>query len=288
MVEAKKKILIVEDDLDLANILTAYFGVQGYEVSAVTRGEEAVLQSQTASPDAVILDFRLPDMDGFEVARRLRSNRRTADVPILFLTEKREPSERLHGLERGTDDYILKLIDAEELELQIRTALKRAKHDPLTNQVTDLPEGKLVDERISTYLNRQNWTMLIISLENMVIFRESYGIAACDDVLRTASLMVHNTMKELGSQDDFLGHLSPTDFVLITEKYCAASLLERVRSHLDQSLVYFYPIKDREKHEGHSKRMFVRTGILRGSDSHFSSPDELKSSLMRNKYQAQP
>ena len=262
MVEAKKKILIVEDDLDLANILTAYFGVQGYEVSAVTRGEEAVLQSQTASPDAVILDFRLPDMDGFEVARRLRSNRRTADVPILFLTEKREPSERLHGLERGTDDYILKLIDAEELELQIRAALKRAKHDPLKNQVTDLPEGKLVDERISTYLNKQDWTMLIISLENMIIFRESYGIAACDDVLRTASLMVHNTMKELGSQDDFLGHLSPTDFVLITEKYCAASLLERVRSRLDQSLDYFYPIKDREKHEGHSKQMFVRKGDI--------------------------
>ncbi len=136
-------------------------------------------------------------------------------------------------------------------------------------------------------LNRHDWGMLIISLENMIIFRESYGFAVCDDVLRTASLMIHNTMKEFGSQDDFLGHLSPTDFVLITEKDCAARLLEHVRSRLDQNLEYFYPIKDREKHEGRRKKLFVRTGMLQDTDGHFTSPDDLKLSLLRQKFQEQ-
>ncbi len=115
-------------------------------------GGEAILECQAINPDVIILDFRLPDMDGFEVAQSLRSNRSTADVPIIFLTEKRERSKRLQGLEPGTNDYLLKLIDVEELQVQIRNALRRAKHDPLTNPVTGLPNGKLVNECLSEYL----------------------------------------------------------------------------------------------------------------------------------------
>ncbi len=77
----------------------------------------------------VILDIRLPDIDGYEVARRLRDNRRTADIPIIFLTEKRDRSERLQGLELGADDYITKPFDVQELRLRIRNALRRAEQD---------------------------------------------------------------------------------------------------------------------------------------------------------------
>ena len=98
MATPKSKILIVEDDPDVAEMLNAYFGVQGYEVFTVNWGEDGVRSSQTEQPDLVILDIRLPDIDGYEVAHRLRSDRRTKNIPIIFLTEKRDRADRLHGL----------------------------------------------------------------------------------------------------------------------------------------------------------------------------------------------
>ena len=74
---AKQKILIVEDDLDVAEMVNAYFRAQGYDVFTVNWGEDGVRACQTNHPDLVILDIRLPDIDGYEVARRLRSDRRT-------------------------------------------------------------------------------------------------------------------------------------------------------------------------------------------------------------------
>jgi DNA-binding response OmpR family regulator len=283
MAEVKQKILIVEDDLDVADMLNAYFRVQGYEIFTVNWGEDGVRACQSSRPDIVILDIRLPDIDGYEVARRLRSNRRTADIPIIFLTEKRDRSERLQGLELGADDYITKPFDVQELRLRIRNALRRAEQDTLTNPVTGLPDGTLVDERISECLHRFTWTMLIVSLENLEIFREAYGFVASDDVMRAVSLMVHNAIKELGGADDFLGHLSPTDFVLITGPEQAANLSDRIRGRLEQSLDYFYPIKDREKPGSHNRRLVVKIGVLQAGEADFASLDDLKLSLLRKK-----
>ena len=74
MADAKSKILIVEDDLDVAEMLNAYFSVQGYEVFTVNWGEDGVRAAQTVLPDLLILDIRLPDIDGYEVARRVRTD----------------------------------------------------------------------------------------------------------------------------------------------------------------------------------------------------------------------
>ena len=115
MSETPTRILIVEDDLDVADMLYAYFNVQGYDVQIANWGEDAVDICHANLPRLVILDIRLPDIDGFEVARRLRHNRRTANVPIIFLTEKRGRSDRLQGLELGADDYITKPFDVQEL-----------------------------------------------------------------------------------------------------------------------------------------------------------------------------
>ena len=282
MVEVKKKILIVEDDLDVVDMLNAYFRIQGYEVMTFNWGEDGVRACQNARPDIVILDIHLPDIDGYEVARRLRSNRRTSDIPIIFLTEKRNRSERLQGLELGADDYISKPFDVQELLLRIRNALHRAEQDSLTNPVSGLPDGRLVDERILECMSKPCWSMLVVSLENLDIFRESYGFVASDDVLRAVSLMVHNTLKELGGPEDFLGHMGPTDFVLITGPEQVTNLKERVRSRLEQSLDYFYPIKDREK-TAHTKRLVFRLGILESSDGPFDSLDALKLALLRKR-----
>jgi DNA-binding response OmpR family regulator len=264
-------------------MLNAYFRVQGYDVFTVNWGEDGIRSCLTNRPDIIILDIRLPDIDGYEVARRLRDNRRTADIPIIFLTEKRDRSERLQGLELGADDYITKPFDVQELRLRVRNALRRAEQDTLTNPVTGLPDGKLVNERMAECLDKLNWTMLIVSLENLDTFRESYGFVASDDVLRAVSIMIHNARKEIGGQEDFLGHIGQTDFVLITTPDRVVNLQERIRSRLESSLDYFYPIKDREQMGARTKRLEFRIGLLQNGEGEYSSLDELKLTLLRKK-----
>jgi len=283
LAEVKQKILIIENDLEVADMLNAYFRVQGYEFYTVNWGEDGVRACQSSRPDIVILDIRLPDINGYEVAQRLRSNRRTADIPFIILTEMRDRPERLLGLELGADDYITKPFDVLELRMRIRNALRRAEQDTLTNPVTGLPDGSLVDERISECLHRFTWTMLIVSLENLDVFREAYGFVASDDVMRAVSMMVHNAVKEFGGKNEFLGHMGPTDFVLITGPEQATNLQDRIRGCLEQSLDYFYPIKDREKPGSHSRRLEVKIGVLQAGEADIASLDDLKVSLLRKK-----
>jgi len=278
--DAKSKILIVEDDPDIAEMLNAYFRVQGYEVFTVNWGEDGVRAAQTVSPDLMILDIRLPDIDGYEVARRVRSDRRTNEIPIIFLTEKRERVDRLQGFEVGADDYITKPFDVQELRLRVRNALKRVSQGSLTNPVSGLPEGGLVDERLSEVIHKSGWALLLISIGHLESFREAYGFVASDDVLRAISMMIHNTIKETGSPDDFLGHISPTDFVVVLSPANMPPFQERIRSRLEQSLDYFYPIKDREQASKNSNRLAVRISEVPSVYGRFSGVDQLKKELL--------
>src|SRR5512134_48734 len=280
MADVKSKILVVEDDLDVAEMLNAYFRVQGYEVFTVNWGEDGVRSCQTVHPDLVILDIRLPDIDGYEVARRLRGDRRTAEVPIIFLTEKRDRADRLQGLELGADDYITKPFDVQELRLRVRNALKRVSQISMTNPVSGLPEGALVEERLSDVIHKSGWALLHICIRHLDAFREAYGFVASDDVLRAISLMIQNTLKEGGSPEDFLGHISPTDFVVVVAPANLPAFQERIRSRLEQSLDYFYPIKDREQASNSPDRLSVKVSEVSSVFGRFSSVDQLKKDLL--------
>ncbi len=280
MADTKSKILIVEDDLDVAEMLNAYFRVQGYEVFTVNWGEDGVRAAQTVLPDLVILDIRLPDIDGYEVARRVRSDRRTSEIPIIFLTEKRERIDRLQGFEVGADDYITKPFDVQELRLRVRNALKRVSQGSLTNPVSGLPEGPLVEERLSEVIHKSGWALLHISISHLEAFREAYGFVASDDVLRAISLMVHNTMKETGSTEDFIGHISPTDFVIVVSPANMPPFQDRIKSRLEQSLDYFYPIKDRENASKRPDRLGVNVIEVPSVYGRYTSVEQLKKELL--------
>jgi PleD family two-component response regulator len=242
----KSTILIVEDDTDVADMLNAYFRVQGYDVITVNWGEEVLDACRAQRPDLTILDIRLPDIDGYEVARRLRSNRRTEDIPIIFLTEKRNRVDRLQGLEIGADDYITKPFDIQELRLRVRNALRRSSHGALNNPVTNLPEGGLVDERLRELADNPGWALLVVKLVNLDLFRDAYGFVASDDVVRAVALMIQNAVRDLGSPSDFIGQLTPAQFILVIFADTVSPVAARIRSRLEQSLDYFYPVKDRE------------------------------------------
>lgn len=253
MKEAKASLLIIEDDLDIAEMLDAYFRMQGYETSVANWGEDGVSTCMSHPPDLVILDIRLPDIDGFEVATRLRSNRRTQNIPIIFLTEKRERSDRLKGLSLKAEDYITKPFDVQELRLRVTNALDRNRRNTLTNPITGLPEGNLVDEHLEDYLVSTDLCISVISLKNLSRFREVYGFVASDDVLRAVALMIKEALRTQGSSGDFLGHLDPTAFLMITRPANLLGLKDQIRKRLAPSLDYFYRDQDRdtELFQGH-------------------------------------
>lgn len=279
----KSKILIVEDDPDVAEMLTAYFRSQDYDVSTVNWGEDGVRSAQQNPPDLAILDIRLPDIDGYEVAYRLRNDRRTSDIPIIFLTEKRDRSDKLQGLEIGADDYITKPFDIQELRLRVRNALNRVSQGSLTNPVTGLPEGALVDEKLTEVISKDNTALLFISLQNVESFREAYGFVASDDVLRAISLMIGNTLREFSRADDFLGHLDSTDFILLVPPANLNSLTEKLRSRLDQSMEYFYPLKDREQMAKQSGSLNAKLHVIQSLKSRAGDINQLKADLLAMK-----
>ena len=281
MADVKSKILVVEDDLDVAEMLNAYFRVQGYEVFTVNWGEDGVRACQTINPDLVVLDIRLPDIDGYEVAHRLRTDRRTQDVPIIFLTEKRDRDDRLHGLELGADDYITKPFDVQELRLRVRNALRRSTQGSLNNPVSGLPDGALVDEKLSELLETRKWSLILVSIVNLDVFRDAYGFVASDDVLRAISLMIHNAMREGGDSDEFVGHLTPTDFVLMVSPGNLSALQGRIRKRLEQSLDYFYPIKDRDQAAKSKNRLVIKVFEVPAGRERFDDVDTLKKELLR-------
>ncbi len=246
MNEVKARLLIVEDDLDIAEMLDAYFRMQGFQVTVVNWGEEGVAACLSQPPDLIILDIRLPDIDGFEVAKRIRANRRTRDLPIIFLTEKRERADRLEGLSLKAEDYITKPFDIQELRLRVNNTLERTRRVSLNNTITGLPEGSLVNERILEAAGAVDFAISVISLKNLGRFREVYGFVASDDLLRAISMMLQESIRDTIAQDSFIGHLDQTDFILIARPVLMGGLKDTIRKRLAQSFEYFYRDQDRD------------------------------------------
>lgn len=116
-------ILIIDDDEELCQLLTEFLGLEGFAVRTCHRGSEGLELALGERPDALVLDIMLPGMPGLEVLKRLR---RTSDVPVLMLTARGEPSDRVLGLELGADDYLPKPFDPMELAARLRAILRRA------------------------------------------------------------------------------------------------------------------------------------------------------------------
>ena len=121
------RILIVEDDPDIAALVARYFDKAGFTTERVATGREALAAISTRMPDLVVLDLMLPQVDGLEVCRAVRASDSTAALPIIMLTARAEESERIVGLELGADDYIAKPFSPNELVARVRALLRRAQ-----------------------------------------------------------------------------------------------------------------------------------------------------------------
>jgi PleD family two-component response regulator len=271
-----QQILVVEDDVDIAEMLSTYFGQQGYKVFTAAFGEDALSTTETVLPDLVVLDIHLPDIDGYEVCRRLRGERRTEHIPIIFLTERRERIDRLMGLELGAVDYITKPFDIQELRLRVRNALRRASFGTLVNPITGLPTDSLLDERLLALLREKGWVLLSLGIHGLRDFSDSYGFVASDDVLRAVALMIKNAAQDSGHTDPFIGHIGEADFIVISTPQNVDALRDRIVSRMDQTIDLFYPLQDREEAQEKPAAITLGIGVITPEEGPFKSPLELK------------
>jgi PleD family two-component response regulator len=243
----KSRILVVEDDPDIGNVLQTFFESQGFEVFLATRGQEALSHTRHSLPQLIVLDIMLPDMDGYEICRRLRSSARTGHIPILFLTQRDERRDRIAGLELGADDYITKPFDIEELRLRVQNAMTRAEQENLTDPLTGLPASRQIESRLEEILPKKGWSMLNCRLMNFDAYRTAYGDSSGDDVLRFAADLILQTVDESGGPDDFIGYPGGDNFVLLTEESRAAQLEAQLKNRFAQALPAKYSYVDQQR-----------------------------------------
>lgn len=144
-----EKILIIEDEEATAQLISILLEKRGFEVIKAYRAEDGLRRAYRYQPDLVLLDIMMPDMDGWEVCKRLRE---LSDVPIVFLTARTDTKDLVRGLEMGADDYIIKPYDNDELVARVRAHLRRAPR-PLMSEELVFNDG---DFRIN-FINREVW-----------------------------------------------------------------------------------------------------------------------------------
>jgi PleD family two-component response regulator len=241
------RILVVEDDKDTAEMLQIYFNGHGYSVEVALRGTDAFSATKGYLPDLIILDIMLPGMDGYAVCRELRTMTRTSHIPIIFLTQKDERSDRIAGLELGADDYVTKPFDIEELGLRVKNAILSHQRMNMTDPRTGLPAARLIEDQLRELMRADSWTYAEVAIQNMQPFLDSYGFVAGDEVLRYTALLLNETIDESGTADDFIGHAGGQIFVLITYADEAEALLATIRQRFDQQIRTHYSFIDSEQ-----------------------------------------
>lgn len=243
----KSRLLVVEDDVDIANMLKIYFGSLGYDVEVAGRGSEALERTRSALPHLIVLDIMLPDIDGYEVCRTLRQSTRTSHIPVIFLTQKDERSDKLQGLELGADDYITKPFDIEELKLRVQGALRRAERESLTDPRSGLPAGRLIEDQLRRTIRESDWAYLDLRINYFEPFRDVYGFVAGDDVLRFTAMLLGEVVDELGTPNDFIGHAGGDNFVVITTEAAAPAIRQRLKERFAEEVQTHYNFLDRQQ-----------------------------------------
>jgi phosphate regulon transcriptional regulator PhoB len=140
---AGARILIVEDEADIVELLSYNLNRQGYEVESAATGPEGLAGARKGRPDLIVLDLMLPEMDGLEVCRVLKSESSTKDIPVIMLTAKSEEVDKVLGLELGADDYITKPFSPRELVARVKAVLRRAAAGPPTGEVIRVGEMEI-------------------------------------------------------------------------------------------------------------------------------------------------
>ncbi|MBI5566041.1 MAG: response regulator [Chloroflexi bacterium] len=244
----KGRVLMMVADELTSRLLGAYFASVDYEVLAAATKDEALSVARQAQPKAVIIDLDVPDIDVAALCNDLRATPRTRHLHITLLTPQARRDDRLQALASGADEFMAKPVDAEELGLRLRNALRRAEFQNLVDPISGLPGPRLVEEQLRVLLRRtDDWALIRSSLRGYKAFSAAYGFLAGEEVLRFAAQALSQVVEQLGGHQDFLGHAGGDNFVVVTTPDRAEALRAAFAERFNDGVRAHYSFREREQ-----------------------------------------
>jgi len=243
-----ESLLVADDDPFIARLLEIELRAAGYDVRVASDGNHALELAQQRSPDLVLADVMMPNMDGFELTRRLRQDPRTATVSIIMLTARGLSADKLEGFAIGADDYIVKPFDTPELLARIRGVLRRAKEMRAQSPLTGLPGNVRIEEEIDGLVeNGKDFALLYADLDHFKAYNDHYGFMRGDEAIQVTATLIEEVAREVTSGEAFVGHVGGDDFVLIVPPDKAADVAQRIVERFDEHAPELYDGEDRER-----------------------------------------
>ncbi|MBN2309475.1 MAG: response regulator [Candidatus Hydrogenedentes bacterium] len=293
------KILLVDDDLDLAELVKTKLSVEGHEVHVINSGEGAFEMAKQVKPDMVILDVMLPGVTGYQVCRRIRKDPELYRIGVLILTALGEEPEVMHGLEQGADDYLAKPFKLDTLVDKL-TALK-ALQESITrvNAISKLPGTESIKREINHRLARG--TAIATCYVDMVGFKP-YCAAHGQDGQKRALQFMSRTLTQLtrnmGVYESFVAHLGGEHFVVLLniedyERFCSSLVQTFDRSvkelYTAQEASQGYVLAtDKRGREARYPLMALSVGVAHTQFRHYKSAKKMFEVLAQTRQMAVP
>jgi diguanylate cyclase (GGDEF)-like protein len=244
----REKILIADDDSDILDVLRITLEAEGYDVIESHDGKEALDIIRKTTPDLLITDFKMPKMCGDEVCRILKQDILVQHMPIIMLTGKGDVADKVHGINAGADDYIVKPFEPQELVARVKMVLRRTARDLDANPLTKLPGNVSILNEIQGRIDRgELFSVCYIDLDKFKAFNDKYGFEKGDEVIKNTARILINAVQETGTPHDFIGHIGGDDFVIVTAPDKSEGLCKNIIFKFDSMVPGLYISEDREK-----------------------------------------
>ncbi|MFA6217520.1 MAG: response regulator [Candidatus Omnitrophota bacterium] len=242
------KILIVDDDPDIRDVLKLTLSEENYDVSEAANGEEALKAIHTKSPDLVLLDYQMPILDGREVCRLIKKDLLLRHLPIIMVTGRGDITDKLDGIDAGADDYIVKPFEPKELLAHIRMILRRTSIDLEANPLTRLPGNVSILNEFSLKLaNKAQFAVCYIDLNKFKAYNDIYGFEHGDEVIRETARILIRAVQTVGNPDDFIGHIGGDDYIVVTSIPTSDAICKKIIDDFDKTVPSFYNESDRNR-----------------------------------------
>ncbi len=244
----RHKILIVDDEPDIRDVLKITLECEGFEVIEAKDGVEGLEKVHKTSPDLVILDYKMPKMDGHEVCQILKKDILLRHMPIIMLTGKGETQDKIKGINAGADDYLVKPFDPQELVARIKMIVRRSTRDLDANPLSRLPGNVTIMNELDAAIKSNNlFAICYLDLDKFKAFNDTYGFEHGDEVIRETARIILNSVHELGNREDFVGHIGGDDFVFLTSIDKSEAICRKIIEDFDRVAPSFYNQEDRER-----------------------------------------
>lgn len=241
MVDIKKrKILLIDDEVGLLEVMKTNLEIEGYEVVTEMSGETGFVSAIVEQPDVIILDILMPRVDGYEICRRLRTEPRTKYIPIVILTALDDTQDVVKGFESGADDYLAKPFENPELFARIKSVLAKAGRGMAVDPLTNLPGKQQIYEETRLRLERRGrfFAFLYVDISNLRKVNDAFGIQRGDDLI----LGLANSLRDIVvAEEEFLGYMGEDDFVVLTVPLRVPLIFNSLASRFDAQLSRICP-----------------------------------------------